>query len=244
MLAWGKETGGDDYDLKLATELETSVIQRLVASQPTSKTALLVFGGDFFHADDDNQVTPAHKNKLDVDGRASKVFKTGVMIAINAILTALKKHEKVRVEVVPGNHDPVSSDHLMYVLWAYFNNNDRVEVAETHGPFAYYRFGRTLLAFHHGDKAKPRDLYTVISTDRRSEWSEVEWVDAYSGHFHGEAVDDIGIVRFETLATPIPADAHSASRWRSRRCAHAITYDLEEGEIGRTKQNIAPKREN
>jgi hypothetical protein len=216
-------------------------MKRQTTTQPCSETALLVFGGDFFHADDDQQVTPAHKHKLDVDGRASKVFKTGVMVAVNAILEALKKHREVRVEVIPGNHDPVSSDHLMYVLWAYFNNNERVEVVESHGEFAYCRHGTTLLAFHHGHKAKPNDMYRVITTDRRADWSEVEFVDAYTGHFHSESVSNIGIIRFETLTTPIPNDAHSASKYRSRRCAHAITYDRFEGMIGRTVHNITPR---
>lgn len=240
MMCWQDETSDSNYDLRLCAELESEVIRSLVASQPCSEKALIVFGGDFFHADDDQQVTPAHKNKLDVDGRASKVFKTGVMVAINAVLEALKKHKTVRIEVIPGNHDPVSSDHLMYVLWAYFNNNDRVEVIESHGEFAYCRHGTTLLAFHHGHKAKPNDMYRVITTDRRGDWSEVDFVDAYTGHFHSESVSNIGIVRFETLTTPIPNDAHSASKYRSRRCAHAITYDKVAGMIGRTVHNIAP----
>jgi hypothetical protein len=75
MLAWGEETGAD-FDLKIADRITNEAVIRMCAAAPPSKQAALVLIGDNFHADTDQQVTPGHGHKLDVDTRKKKVWRT------------------------------------------------------------------------------------------------------------------------------------------------------------------------
>lgn len=238
MLAWDKETG-KDYDLQIAQEQETETFTSLVDSQPASAEALIVFGGDYFHCDDDNQVTPAHHNKVDTDGRSHKVFGVGVGMARKYVALALAKHQHITVEVIPGNHDPVLSMALLYVLESYYDGNERVTVRNTPNPFTYYEFGNTLLAFQHGEKMKHERMYQCVTTDKREAWGRVKYCHVFSGHFHREQKVDIGLCTMESLRTTIPNEAYShAAGYRSPRTAYAITFSKDGGEVGRTTRNI------
>lgn len=238
MMAWGDEVG-EDYDLSIAKSRETSIFKYLVDSQPDSKDALIVFGGDYFHCDDDNQVTPAHKNKVDVDGRSFKVFGVGVEMAKTYIKLVLQKHKHVTVEVIAGNHDPVLTTPLLYVLHAYYSNNKRVTVVFKPCRFSYYEFGNTLIAFQHGDKMKQERMYQVVTSDQREAWGRVKYCHIFTGHFHRERTIDIGLCKLESLRTTIPNEAYATDAgYRSPRTAYAITFSRNGGEVGRTMQNI------
>src|ERR1700761_1516948 len=59
MLAWSQEIG-QDFDLKIAERDLSATVRRLVQSAPSSALAVLANVGDFFHADDNTQLTPGH----------------------------------------------------------------------------------------------------------------------------------------------------------------------------------------
>ena len=58
MYAWAQEAG-DDFDLNTADRLTRGAIDRLVRLSPAAKECLLINLGDFFHADDQRNATPA-----------------------------------------------------------------------------------------------------------------------------------------------------------------------------------------
>lgn len=238
MMSWAKESG-EDYDLSIAQECECETFEYLIRSQPASKEALVVFGGDYFHCDDDNQVTPAHKNKVDVDGRSFKVFGVGVKMAKEYIDMARAHHQHVTVELITGNHDPVLSMALLYVLDAYYCNDHRVTVNVDPSSFSYYEFGSTLIAFQHGDKMKQERMYQVVTTDKRDVWGRVKYCHVFTGHFHRERVIDIGQMKLESLRTTIPNEAYAVNAgYRAPKTAYAITFSRDGGEVGRTMKNI------
>jgi hypothetical protein len=239
MLSWGKETG-EPYNLAIAEETETREFKRLVASQRPASQAVVVLGGDYFTADDENQRTPAHHNKLDVDGRSLKVIEVGTRMALRYVEIALQKHSTVRVEIISGNHDPVLSRHLMVFLSLYYENNPRVVVkADRNLAFSYLKFGNSMIAFHHGDKMKHDRMYIVITTDMREEWANTRFCKVFSGHFHSAKVVDYGECSFESLRTTIPNEQYAhAAGYRSLRTSYAIMFHKEDGEIGRTTFNV------
>jgi hypothetical protein len=238
MMAWGKEVG-EDYDLEIAVDMETTVFSRLVDSQPESKEALIVFGGDYFHCDDDKQLTPGHGNKVDVDGRSFKVFGTGVLMAKRYVTLALQKHKHITIEILSGNHDPILSMALLHVLNSYYENNKRVTVKANPGSFSYYEFDQTLICFQHGDKMKQERMYQVVTSDKREAWGRVKHCHIFTGHFHRERTIDIGLCKLESLRATIPNEAYAAEAgYRSPRTAYAITFSRLGGEVGRTTQNL------
>jgi hypothetical protein len=240
MLAWGKECG-EDQDLRIIEGLAMEAVERVVAGQPNSAEAVICFMGDYFHFDDDSNETRRSGNELDGDGRTDKVFKAGIRIARKIISRVAQKHESVKIIVLPGNHDEYLSMAMKYVLRAYLEDSDRIEVKMTHGVFGYHEFGNTLIAFHHGHTAKPAKMYEVVTSDQREAWGRVQMCHVLTGHVHHESVKDIGMCKIETIRTVAAKDSYAAAGgYRAPRTMYGITYDWDQGECGRTMYNILP----
>lgn len=169
MLAWAKETG-EAFDSEEARRLTLGAIDRLVDAAPPSGTAIILPLGDVFHADDQTNQTPSHKNQLDVDSRYVKVLHIGIQTFRHAILRALEKHDRVIVRFVQGNHDPHAIWALAFSIAAYFDNQPRVEVDLSPSKFWFHVFGKCLIGATHGDTVKPDQLLGVMATDMAHEW--------------------------------------------------------------------------
>ncbi len=240
MMAWGKETG-EDQDLQIVEQLATETAIRVIRSQPNSKRAIVAFMGDYFHSDDDDNVTSRSGNSLDCDGRIDKTFGVGIRLAKKIIEQVAAKHSDVLVIILPGNHDEYLSMALKHVMMAYYSDSDRVTVMNTHGVFGYVEFGATLLAFHHGHTAKPDRMFQVVANDQREAWGRVKLCHVITGHVHHQSCIDVGMCKIESFRTMCAKDAYAAAGgWRSPRTLYGITYDIDGGEIGRTQQNILP----
>jgi hypothetical protein len=66
MMAWGRETGAQDYDLGHAAKDMRHAFAKVLAMTPAAEQAILLIGGDYFHSDDTRSETPANRHKLDV----------------------------------------------------------------------------------------------------------------------------------------------------------------------------------
>src|SRR5690606_32018236 len=95
MRAWHAETGGQDYDTALACQDIRQAFAKVMALTPPSREGILILGGDTLHAGDDRAETPAHKHKLDVDGRQFRVIDTAIAILGETIERLLSRHDKV-----------------------------------------------------------------------------------------------------------------------------------------------------
>ena len=104
MMAWGRETGSQDYDLDHAAKDMRHAFAKILALTPAAEQSILLIGGDYFHSDDTLAETPANRHKLDVDGRFWKVLDVGIAIIAETILHLLQKHARVHVRVLRGNH--------------------------------------------------------------------------------------------------------------------------------------------
>lgn len=239
MLSYGIETG-QNFDLKIAAEQTTAVVARAVASAPPSEVALLALIGDNFHADDDRQVTPGHGHKLDVDGRAPKVFRVGCALWLAQIRCMLKKHKRVIVNVTRGNHDPLTSFFMAEWLRAMFKDEPRVEILDNIAEHQYILFGKCLLGLTHGHKTKPEGLAGVMAADVPEMWAAAllrHWI---TGHIHSKTFFDFRGCSLETLRTLAPPDAYAAGAgYRSAQDTVVITYHERFGEIGRSTVNLA-----
>jgi hypothetical protein len=60
-------------------------VDQTVLNSPQSGLALVVFGGDYFHADNKNNQTARSHNALDVDGRYDKVIGVGTRLAVRIV---------------------------------------------------------------------------------------------------------------------------------------------------------------
>ncbi len=228
MHAWGKETGGHDYDLKLAEDDLIGAFERVLALLPFTAHSVILIGGDFFHADDNTAQTPAHKHKLDVDGRVFKTIDTAIRALDWVIQRVLSKSAKVTVRVLRGNHDEHSHLYLTFALHERFRQADVTVIKDPRDLFMF-QWGRASIFAHHGDKMKPQDMVMRLA-DQCPFWTEAPHRYAYTGHRHQMAAARIGGVHWEQLDAFCPPDAYG-STWTGRRAFKAEVFHRHSGRV-------------
>lgn len=229
MRAWGAETGGPDYDLNIACQDLRYAFAKVMALTPASAEAVLILGGDTLHADNDDAETPAHKHKLDVDGRHEKVIEVAIEILSETIDRLLAKHQTITIRTLRGNHDVNSHRILKFVLHERYRNEPRVTVDMSPRDLFMKQWGRSAIFAHHGDKAKPEKMSLYIS-DICPFWSDTRHRHYFTGHVHHDNAKDIGPLRYESLRAFCPPDAYAASMgYGARRALQAVTFSKQDG---------------
>lgn len=239
MYAWSEETGGEDYDTDISSELLTNVTRRLVERSPSSETGVLINVGDFLHANDTTSQTPASKHALDTDGRMGRVGRLAGMLLKALIHRMLKKHKKVIVINARGNHDPDASMWLNEVVRAYFHNEPRVEVKDNFSKFVWMEFGQNLVVVHHGDKIKRSQMYEAVTRNLPELWGKCKHRFGWTGHIHHKDAEEVGGMMFESWGVLAPPDAwHSASGYGAERSMTCVVLHKERGEEIRYKVKV------
>lgn len=234
MLAWGEETGDEDYNLEIAEGLLTGALDHLVNVTEPCEQALIVFLGDLFHYDSFDSLTPQSRNLLDSDTRYPKMVRAAVRSARQLIRSALAHHTSVNIIVERGNHDPASSIFLMEALQNVYENEPRVSIDTSPQKFHYHRFGKNLVGVHHGDTVKSKDLPLVMAHDRARDWGETEHRFWWTGHVHHDATQEYPGVKCESFRVLASKDAwHSEKGYRSARDMKAIVLHKTYGEVAR-----------
>jgi hypothetical protein len=240
LLAWGAETG-ESYDLKIGADLLRSCASRLIDQSPPSHEAVILNLGDWQHTDDQKNMTPRGGNLLDVDGRYFKVLTTGVQLMMDVVELALQKHNMVTVRNIPGNHDPHASIALTVALANAYSKNERVFVDDDPSPFWFKRFGQSLLGATHGHTLKPDKMAMAMAVLKREDWGNTRYHHFYFGHVHHDSAKEVGDVRVESFQSLAARDAYSvAGGYVSGRSLTSITFDREQGEVGRHRVNVPP----
>ncbi|KQO89443.1 metallophosphoesterase [Methylorubrum sp. SL192] len=238
MMAHAKECG-ENYDLRIASEMIRREVSRLMAMAPPSKHAVLLFLGDFFHQNDQKNATPRSGHALDVDGRWRKVYRVGAQVAIGLSRAVAERHENVEVAFLPGNHDEDAALTMAVALEIHFEEHPRITVADGDGIHWFRRFGRCLLGATHGHTMKPDRMAMMLATDRARDWGETDHRHFFFGHIHHETAKEVGPVRVESFTSPAARDAYAAAGgYRSNRSLNAVTFHREDGEVCRHRVNI------
>lgn len=243
MYSWARENG-QDFDLKIAERDLLSVVDMLVERAPSAKVGVLANVGDFFHAENDRQLTPAGGNKLDCDNRWAKIAEVGFTLMRRMIDLLLRKHKSVIVVNVPGNHDPQMARVLNFWVKAVYEKEPRVSVLDNANPIMYLRHGKTLLGFAHGDGAKPENLPSVMAADRPEDWGETTYRLWVTGHVHHLTRKEYPGCLVESFRTLAPRDAwHHWKGYRAGQSLSCITFDDSWGEITRSTVDLKFARE-
>ena len=235
MMAWGAETG-EDYDTGLAVARIRNWVGRVIDASPSSGTAIILDVGDLTHADDQTNQTPKSKHGLDVDTRHFRTLDVTIAALAYSIDYALRKHRKVVVRILPGNHNPHSYMVVMFALAERYRNEPRVEVQKVPGEFFLFEFGKVMIAAHHGDKAKADRIVHFLADQYAESWGRTKHRFLFTGHLHHHKSQDIGGVTHEQLRALTARDAYAVSHaYTARSQLQAITYHRDLGEIQRVK---------
>jgi hypothetical protein len=238
MLAWHEETGGDDWDLKIAEELIIKWFAQAIYQSPNADQAVFAQMSDFLHFDGMDAVTPASKHLLDVDSRFSKLVRSSIRVLRTIIDMLLQKHQNLHIIMADANHDPVSQIWLREWFAVMYENEPRVSVDRSPNPYNAFEFGKTALFFHHGHKRNVSNVSEVFAGQFREIFGRTKYAYAHTGHLHHLNVRENGLMIVEQHRTLAPADAYSArGGWLSGRDAKVITYDKRFGEVSRLTIN-------
>ena len=229
MLSWARETG-HDYDLKISEEILLDAMGRLVASAPTSETAIILNLGDFFHSDSRSNRTEKSGAVLDVDSRYPKALTTGVKLLRRCVDLALLKHKRVIVRCLPGNHDYHTSLALTVSLAAFYDGVERVRVDDDPSKFFFHRHGKVMISATHGDEIKPEQMASAVAAMEPDMWGKTIYRVGYQGHVHSKRMmmSEGGGMVVETFNVLGPRDAWAASKgYVANRQMTSITHHVD-----------------
>lgn len=236
MHAWARETGRQDYDLKLAAQDVRDAQAKVMALTPPAKQSILLLGGDTLHANDGQAETPKSKHRLDVDGRHMKVLETAITIIGEMTERLAMRHESVRVRALRGNHDPESHLILTFALAERYRNDPRIVIEKDPRDLFMYRWGRCGIFANHGDRAKFQQIFNLLASICPF-WSETPHRHYLSGHWHRERIEEIGGMRCETVRPFCPADAYGAM-FPGGRVMQSLTFHKQDGLVLRALDPI------
>jgi DNA repair exonuclease SbcCD nuclease subunit len=233
-LAWGAETGWENYDAKIAEDCFHKALGALLdrTKQHTYKKICFVVGNDLLHSDNPKGTTTAG-TQVSCDGRFQKTFRTVRTLMTDAI-ERLSAIAPVNVVMVPGNHDTLAVWHLGDSLECYFNNSPNVAIDNQPRMRKYLRFGRVMLMFTHGDKGKREDYPLVMATEEPEMFGATFWREAHTGHRHQVRTSENHGVRVRILPALCAVDDwHSENQFVGNiRSAEAYIWNGSEGLIG------------
>ncbi len=234
--AWRGTTGADDYDLYIAEKVVRQASSELMAVGDNLKPArrTIAFIGDNLHYDNPKGQTTSG-TQLERDGRLQKMLEIGW----NTLLEVVERSAEAAptdVLVVNGNHDETLSWAFQRVLIERFRNDGRVTVSEAWTGRQYATYGKNLLGFAHGHKAK-RKLGQIMALEQPKQWSSSICREWHTGHYHSQAAEwqrpietiDGVIVRTAPAICP-PDDWHAENGFiGSRRAMETFIYRPEGG---------------
>lgn len=233
---WGKETGGVDYDLKHSEADIKLAMSRLTEETPQGGEALLILGGDTLHHDSNENVTPASKHALDVDGRQRLVAEVAIRSIAWSIEHLAQHHERVTVRVHRGNHDPSSYLILAFAIMERYRDCARITIDMSETDFYMKQWGKCAIFTSHGDRGKP-DTFVHKMADICPFWSESPHRVAVTGHVHKMQSQRIGGAMWYSVDAFTPADSYG-SQFPGRRGFCAMTFDKKRGHIRTVYEGI------
>lgn len=230
-LAWGEETGQDDYDLEIAEKLWRVTVTELLGKASafgTPELILFPIGQDFFHFDTPSTTTTAG-TQLDSDTRWQKMFTKGVELLVWGI-EQCRALAPVKVIWIPGNHDTVLSYAATVGIAQRYANAGDVTVDLSPMPRKYVRYGRNLIGFAHGEDERKR-IEGLMQVEAAQDWGKTDWREYHLGHLHTEQTIEKNGIIFRRISSVTAADAwHTENGFVGTiRKAQAFIWDKDRG---------------
>lgn len=231
-LAWQLETLSANYDVKIATSVFHRALSALLDRSPYAiyEEIWFVVGNDLFNADNTAGQTTAG-TQVESDVRIRKTYVTVRTLMVRAIEMLRHLADKVKVIVVPGNHDYNTAWHLGDSLALYFSKHTDVEIDNAPSQRHYHVYGKTLIGYTHGDKGKLKDLPLLMTVEAREPYGATTFHEWHTGHTHQTSVVEHHGIRVRVLPALCPPD-----KWHSEmgfvgnlRSSEAFHWDKAQG---------------
>ncbi len=173
-----------------------------------------------------------------------KIYLTAFNAFIWGVEQAMRR-ARVKVLLVPGNHDHTTAFYLAHAVSVWFRNCDRVEVDCAPSTRKYIRYGECLVGYTHGNEEPANRLPGIMAQEQRQAWGETEHHEFRKGHVHqskteiattGNTVDGMVI---RTLRSLSGRDSwHARKGYGGPRAAECFLMSKTEGFRGMFNVNV------
>ncbi len=178
------ETTGDAYDTEIAKKRFLNALNKLIVRSGSFnyEKILLPIGNDFFNSDslknETTKGTPQDEHLLwqETVKKGRQLMQIGIEY--------LTLFAPVHVIVVPGNHDWERMFMLGEMLEGWFHNNQNVTIDNSYTPRKYFKYGKCLIGFTHGNNEKAQDLPLIMAQEQSKLWQETKYREFHLGHLH------------------------------------------------------------
>ena len=239
-LATTYETG-EEYNSDIAVRKCIEGVQGVVSKSRSLgiDKILLIVGNDILHYDTPKRTTTSGTPQ-DTDIMFYTMFNMALDLYVS-IIESLRVEFEVDVIFCPSNHDYQSGWMLARTLSTWFRNCDNVKIDDSINHRKYYRYGKNLLGFSHGDGAKMTDMPLLMANEVPDKWSETKYRYIYLHHIHHKQVnkfqsakDYIGVT-VEYLRSPSSADSwhHRNGYVGSKKAVEGFVHNEVDGQIAR-----------
>ena len=103
---------------------------------------------------------------------------------VEAIGTVRQFCENLEVVFIPGNHDRLSSFHLLHAVSQAFREWSNIEFNVKYSERKVLTYGDNMLCFEHGD-VTAKNNPVVYAIEFPTEWGQSKHRMLYTGHYHG-----------------------------------------------------------
>lgn len=175
---------GKSDDLEIAEEMDNclhNLISKACSNNELEKI-IVVFGGDILNMDTFNDTTTS--------GTILKSSTTAVQAYLNAFNSVCRAVaflsqfcDDLHVVYIPGNHDRLSSFHLLHAVSQAFINNEKVLFDVEYSERKVVLYGDNMFCFEHGDVSKKNTVLTY-ATEFPLQWGTSRFRRLYTGHYH------------------------------------------------------------
>jgi hypothetical protein len=146
-----------------------------------------VIGGDLLNMDTFGGLT-TKGTPVDSDQRAQDAYNDAFDAMFWSVNYIKQFCNDLQVVYLPGNHDRLSSYHLVHALSKCFNEPN-ITFDATYAERKVVVYGQNFLAFEHGDVTKKMTAL-VYATEFPAEWGLTSYRTCYTGHFHTKKVTE------------------------------------------------------
>lgn len=233
-LAHSRETGGPNYDLKIAEEVYRRAVDTLLSRVRHYNLDRIVLGvgNDLLQADNSKGTTWSG-TQVDTDSRYCKVYTTARKMLTDTI-EQLRQIAPVDVKMVPGNHDTASTFCLGDSLFCWFSRYSDVHVDNEPTMHKIVEWGDVFLALIHGHLGKRADFGIWMASTFPEIFGRTKFREIHTGHRHQSALEEKYGIRVRTFASLSAADEWHASNLLTGnlRTAEALVFNKTEGLVG------------
>ena len=151
----------------------------------------------------------------------------------------LKTVAPVHVIVVQGNHDFERMFYAGDFLSGWYRNDNNVNVDNGMSPRKYYKYGKNLLMFTHGDKEKTSDLPLIMATEEPVLFATTSYREIHCGHFHKEMVNEYRGIKVRFIPSICANDDwHKLMGYDALRAGQAYIWGYLTGLEGFLQTNV------